>query len=228
MEYINVDDDLYPTTFFHRVSTWVVIGVAILLLGVVGARVHAIYSTKAIDGMIRRGQYDSAWAKLGTVHLIGDCRRFALTSDLLMRDERPDSLLLRVSDSFRTCNPEPDRLYQLVARGNTRLAIRGAALDSASRRALYAAAWKAAMSCVHSDSLNRECAIDGYLALGGMRNPAGQLEWASAALSVFPKDSLFLAFQAQARVADSARVAAGTPDTASKPVPVASAAPKGR
>lgn len=216
MEYQNVDDDLYPTTFFHRVSTWVVIGVAVLLLGVVGARVHAIYSTKAIGSMIERGQYDSAWTKLGSVRLIGECRRLALTSDLLMRDERPDSQLLRVSDSFRTCNPEPDRLYQLVARGNVRLATRGTALDPASRRALYVAAWKAATSCVQSDSLNRECAIDGYLALGGMNNPVGQIEWASAALSVFPKDSLLLAFHGQAKVADSLRRAAGAADTAAK------------
>lgn len=214
MEYLNVDDDLYPTTFFHRVSTWVVIGVAVLLLLVVGARIHAIYTTKKIDGQIQRAQYDSAWANLRSVHLIGDCRRFSLTSDLLMRDEREDSLLLRVADSFRACNPEPDRLYQLVARGNMRLARRGTALDSASLRGLYSAAWKAAMSCVHADSANRDCAIDGYLALGGMKNPAGQLEWAAAALSAFPKDTLFLAFQAQATIADSLRRAAGAADTA--------------
>lgn len=229
MEYQNIDDDLYPTTFFHRVSTWVIIAVSLGLLGFIGMRVRAIYSVKKIDALIERQQYDSAWTVLRSVKLIGDCRRYALMSDLLMRDEREDSLLLKIADSCKQCNPKPDVLYGLVARGNLRLATRGATLDAAVRYKLFQNSYNAALKCVHADSLNRDCGVDGFLAQGGMNSPAGQLEWATGALVVFPGDSLFLALKAQALVADSLRRASSVADSAAKPDSTAAvAAAKGR
>ena len=217
MDYINVDDDIYPKTIFHRISTWVIIGVVFLLLGFVAMRANALLSEKKIGALIDRQQYDSAWTSIRSVQGLGDCRRYGLTANLLMRDEREDSLLLKMADSFRTCNPDPGELYGLVARGNLRLATRGTGLDSAVRYKLYQNSYNAALKCVHSDSLDRDCGIDGFLAQGGMNSPAGQLEWAIGALVIFPNDSAFLAMKAQAAVADSLRrAAAAAPDTAKK------------
>lgn len=213
MEYENVDDDLYPTPFFHRVSTWVVIVVIVAIVGFLGMRANALRTEKRIGALIERHQYDSAWSSIRSAHGLGDCRRYSLTANLLMLDEREDSLLVKMSDSLRTCSPDPDRLYELVARGDLRLATRAKGLDSTAQRKLYSRAYDAAMKCVHSDSLNRRCGADGFAALGGMKNPAGQLEWVNGALVVFPKDSAFLAMKAQALVADSLRKARATAET---------------
>lgn len=229
MEYQNIDDDLYPTTFFHRVSTWVIIAVSLGLLGFVGMRARAIYSVRKIDSLIERRQYDSAWTILRSAKFIGDCRRYALMSDLLMRDERDDSLLLKIADSCKRCNPKPATVYGLVARGNLRLANRGTTLDSAVRYKLFQNAYNAALKCVHADSLDRDCGLDGFLAQGGMNSPAGQLEWVAGALTVFPEDSLFLALKAQAVAADSVRRASSATVAGAKPDSTVSAvAAKGR
>ncbi len=220
-EYTEVDEDLFPTPIFHRASTWAFIFAGVVALALVGWWAKVQYSTKKIEGLIASRQYDAAWASLRSTRGISDCGRHALVADLAMLDERSDSLLLRTADSFRTCNPDRQILFGLTARGNLRIAAHAKGLDSATSWKLNSNAYQAALECVKADSNSVNCGIDGYLALGGMKNPGGQLSWIQNAIAKWPKDSTIQALHKDAVRADSLIKAAKT-NTAS---PTDSAAP---
>ncbi len=202
-EYTEVDEDLFPTPILHRASTWAFIFAGVVALALVGWWAKVQYSTKQIEGLIASRQYDAAWSAIGSTRGISDCGRQALVTDLAMLDERTDSLLLRTADSFRTCNPDRHILFGLTARGNLRIAAHAKGLDSAAAWKLHSNAYQAALECVKADSNSVNCAIDGYLALGGMKNPGGQFSWIQNALAKWPKDSAIQALHKDAVRADS-------------------------
>lgn len=221
-EYTEVDEELFPTPILHRASTWAFIFAGIVALALVGWWAKVQYSTKQIQGLIAGRQYDAAWDAVKSTRGISDCGRYALVADLAMLDERVDSLLLKTADSFRTCNPDRHILFGLTARGNLRIAAHAKGLDSATSWKLNSNAYQAALECVKADSNSVNCGIDGYLALGGMKNPGGQLSWIQNAIAKWPKDSAIQALHKEAVHADSLIKAAKTKAVADSVAPVAS------
>lgn len=202
-EYNEVDDDLFPKPIFKRASTWAFIFAGVVALVLVGMWAKVNHSTKQIKGLIASRQYDPAWEAIRTTGGLSDCGRYALIADLAMVDERADSILLKTVDSFRTCNPPRHILFGLTARGNLRIAAHAKGLDSIASWKLNSNAYQAALECVKADSNSINCGIDGFLALGGMHNPGGQLSWIQSASARWPKDSAIQAMYNDAVRADS-------------------------